>query len=142
MTGSARSMELRNFRRLSLQAALLVLPFLGTLFLELFVLPVDLFTFRVWEAALATPYRYPGAFYPDLHVKKLKEYGDHYREGDPNKVRAKAVEWHIDGYGWRNRPEIERRKNYDVVVLGDSNIVGSFLDQHDTLTEALSARGN
>jgi hypothetical protein len=132
--------ELKDLLRLGTRCGLLVLPFLLAQVLELFVLPIDFFTFRVWEAALAVPYRYPGAYYPNLHLKKAREFGDHYREGDPGKVQSKPVEWFTDAYGYRNRPEMERKSSYDAVVLGDSNIVGSFLDQKDTLTEVMSAR--
>lgn len=140
MTTFSGSMELKDFRRVVLRGALLLLPFPLLLFAELFALPIDFFTFRVWEAALTTIYRYPGVFYPNLHVKKAKEYGDHYRLGDPSQVQAKPVEWFTDAYGYRNRPEIEQREKYDAVVLGDSNIVGSFLDQKDTLTEVMGTR--
>jgi hypothetical protein len=142
MEASLGATEFRAVAQLSRRSALIAFPFLIALFLEVFVLPIDFFTFRVWEAALATPYRYPGAFYPNLHVYKAREYGDRYREGDEDKVQAKPVEWFIDGYGWRNRPETEQDERYDVVLLGDSNIVGSFLDQHDTLSEALSGRAS
>lgn len=121
---------------------LLLLPFAVLIVLELFVLPLDFFTFRVWEAASSMITRYPGAFYPDLHITKAQEYGDRYREGGAARTQSKPVTWYTDHYGWRNRPEVEQQPRYDVVVLGDSNIVGSFLDQRDTLTEVMSARGN
>lgn len=142
MTTSSGNHELKAARRVGMRGTLLLLPFLLLLLAELFVLPIDFFTFRVWEAALATPYRYPGPYYPNLYVKKNKEYGDHYREGDPAKVQAKPVEWFTDGYGWRNRPEVEKQDKYDAVILGDSNIVGSFLDQKDALAEVMGARSN
>jgi hypothetical protein len=143
MTVPSKRMELKDFFRVCSRGALLSLPFLVLLLLEVLVLPIDFFTFRVWEAALATPpYRYPSPFYPNLHIKKNKEFGDRYRAGDPSMVQAKPVEWFTDAYGWRNRRQVETQERYDVVVLGDSNIVGSFLDQKDTLSEVLSARAN
>ena len=132
--------ELSSLRRVLQRGAFLLLPFLALQFIELFVLPIDFVTFRVWEAALATPYRYPGSYYPNLHVRKAREYGDRYREGDQYQAQSKPVEWFVDRNGMRNRPEVEQRDKYDIVVLGDSNIVGSYLDQKDTLTEVLSAR--
>jgi hypothetical protein len=135
-------MELKCLRRIGFRSALLLLPFLVLQLLELFVFPIQFFTFRVWEEALSTPYRYPGAFYPNFHVKKAKEYGDRYRLGDPSQIEAKPVEWFTDSYGYRNRPEIEKQERYDAVVLGDSNIVGGFLDQKDTLTEVMGARSD
>lgn len=140
MANLPSSRGLKELRRLGTRSALLLLPFLLLLLAELFILPIDFFTFRVWEAALSTTYRYPGVFYPNIYVKKDKEYGDRYRLGDPSQVEAKPVEWFTDSYGYRNRPEIEKRERYDAVVLGDSNIVGSFLDQKDTLTEVMGAR--
>jgi len=140
MTISSGSREAADLRRLGIRAALLVSPFLAAAILELFVFPIDFFTFRVWEAALATPYRYPGSYYPNLHVRKAKEFGDYYRTGGRDTTQSKSVEWFTDGYGMRNRPEIEKEGKYDVVVLGDSNIVGSSLDQKDTLTEVIGTR--
>ncbi|TAN85166.1 MAG: hypothetical protein EPN14_01380 [Gallionella sp.] len=139
MTNPSGFHELKEMRRVAGKGALL-LPFLLLLLAELFVLPIDFFTFRVWEAALAEPYRYPGPFYPNLHVRKEREYGDRYRLDSRSRVEAKPVEWFTDAYGWRNRPEIEQQDKYDVVVLGDSNIVGSFLDQGDVLAEVMGAR--
>jgi len=60
MTASSGSMELKCLRRIGFRSALLLLPFLVLQLLELFVFPIQFFTFRVWEEALSTPYRYPG----------------------------------------------------------------------------------
>jgi len=140
MTTFVKSQELKDVRRVCSRGMLLLFPFLILQLLELFVLPLDFFTFRVWEAALGTPFLYPGPFYPNIHIKKTREYGDCYRSGDPSKVQAKPVEWFTDASGWRNRPEIEKKDHYDMVVVGDSNIVGSFLDQKDTISEILGNR--
>ncbi|MDB5813312.1 MAG: hypothetical protein JWN23_429 [Rhodocyclales bacterium] len=139
---SIKCQEIRDLRKVCTRGFLLLLFFVALQFVELFILPIDFFTFRVWEAALASPYRYPGMFYPNIYVKKNKEYGDRYRSDDPAQIKARPVEWFTDSYGYRNRPEIERRPKYDAVVLGDSNIVGSSLDQKDTLTEVMAARSN
>lgn len=135
----SRSAETGHFHRICLKLALLALPFVILQAIELFVLPVGFFSFRVWEAALADPYRYPGGFYPNLHVKKEKEYG-YYKLGDEKINQSKQVEWFTDSYGWRNRPEIEKQEKYDIVVVGDSNIAGCALDQKDTLPEVLGTR--
>lgn len=134
--------EFSDFRRIMAKVVLLIIPFALLELAELFILPIDTFTFRVWEAALATPYRYPGGFYPNLHVRKSREYGSYYRSGDPSLVQKKPVEWFTDAYGWRNRPEIEKQDKYDIVILGDSDIVGSFLDQKDTISEIIGFRSN
>lgn len=134
--------EWTSIRRVATRSGLLLLPFALLIALELFVLPLDTFTFRIWEAALASPYRYPGPFHPNLEVTKSSEFGDFYRLGDPTRVGSKPVKWYTDNFGWRNRPEVESKAKYDIVVLGDSNVVGTFLDQRDTIAEALSRRGN
>jgi hypothetical protein len=119
----------------------LLLPIVAFQFIELFVLPIDFFTFRVWEAAISPDARFPGMFYPNLSVVKNKEFGDRYRLGG-DFVQSKRVEWYTDAYGWRNRREVEKSEKYDIVVTGDSNIVGSFLDQKDTLSEVLARNTN
>ena len=133
------SRERSDAYRVCLRGLLIISPFLILTLIELFVLPIDYFTFRIWEAALSGDYRYPAMYYPNLHIKKEKEYGDAYRSGI---VQTKSVEWFTDSYGWRNRPEVEKRERYDAVVIGDSNIVGSFLDQKNTLAEVLSERAH
>lgn len=136
---SSHSPETRDFRRICLKCALLALLFVIAQAIELFVLPIGFFSFRVWEAAIADPYRYPGGFYPNLHIKKDKEYG-YYKLGDAQMNESKRVEWFTDSYGWRNRPEIEKQGKYDIVVVGDSNIAGCALNQKDTLPEVLAHR--
>ena len=140
MTNSYQGSEARDIFNVLMRGGLLLFPFLLWQIVEVLVLPEDTFTFRVWEAALATPYRYPGSYYPNIHVRKEKEFGDRYRTGNPGEVESKPVEWFVDRFGWRNRPEVEQRPHYDAVLLGDSNIVGSFLDQKDTLSEVMAAR--
>ncbi|MBV9576451.1 MAG: hypothetical protein JO149_07480 [Gammaproteobacteria bacterium] len=132
--------EVKDIRQLIVRGSLLIIPFLFLQVVSVFIIPPDWFTFRIWESALSGPYRYPGPFFPNSHIKKEKEYGAGCRyDGTCN---YKKTEWFTDSYGWRNRPEIEKRSRYDIVVIGDSNIVGSFLDQKNTLTETLSQRGN
>ena len=131
--------EFKDLYRLCIRGMLVVSPFFIAIIFELFILRSDFFTFRIWEAALSIPYRYPGMYFPNLHIKKEKEYGDRYRLGIKE---SRPVEWFTDAYGWRNRPEIERRQRYDAVVIGDSNIVGSFLDQKNTLAEVLAERAH
>ena len=81
--------------------ALLAAPFVALIAIELFVLPVDFFTFRVWEA-VTIQYVRPaeGIFYPRMHVVK-DEHADRLGFRDPN---PRKVEWFTDQYGFRNRP--------------------------------------
>jgi hypothetical protein len=135
-------MQIKSINKLVIRGVLLSCPFVLLMVLELFILPIDFFTFRIWESLLATPYRYPGVFYPNMHVIKEHEYGDKYRILAPQDNKSKKVEWWTDSYGYRNRPELAKLNKYDAVILGDSNIVGSSLDQKNTLSEVLSDSGN
>ena len=65
----------------------------------------------------------------------MDERGD---QSTPATGRYKHAEWYTDRYGFRNRPEVANQSHYDIVLVGDSNIVGSYLDQKDTLQEVLS----
>jgi len=117
--------------------ALLAAPFAALVAIELFVLPVDFFTFRVWEA-LTIQYVRPadGIFYPKMHVVK-NEHADKLGFRDPN---PRTVEWFTDEHGFRNRPRAIAPERYDIVVVGDSNIVGSSHDQKDTIAEVLERK--
>jgi len=117
--------------------ALLAAPFAALMAIELFVLPVDFFTFRAWEAVTIQHVRSgEGIFYPGVHLVK-NEHADKlgFRDPDPRKV-----EWFTDQYGFRNRPRVTEPARYDIVVLGDSNIVGSSHDQKDTVAEVLERK--
>lgn len=118
-------------KKLILKSILFVAPFAVFAVLEFYVLPVDFWTFRVWEAAtngIGGPVK--GPFIPKMHIEKL-ETGDRRLPNGP----TKQVEWFTDKYGYRNRPPL--RERYDVVTIGDSNFAGSFLDQKDTFAETL-----
>jgi hypothetical protein len=117
--------------------ALLAAPFVALIAIELFVLPVDFFTFRVWEA-VTMQYVRPaeGIFYPQMHVVK-DEHADKLGFRDPN---PRKVEWFTDQYGFRNRPRAAEPARYDIVVVGDSNIAGSSHDQKDTIAEVLERK--
>jgi alginate O-acetyltransferase complex protein AlgJ len=119
-------------------------PFLLLLLMEM-CLPIDFFTFRAWEALIVggRNTRYisffnlflPGPFYPDMKLSKIEE-GDlgHHT------VYAvkKRVKWETDTYGYRKRPNSGKPSR--VVIIGDSNIVGSGLTQEATLSEILGSR--
>jgi alginate O-acetyltransferase complex protein AlgJ len=104
---------------------------------EMFVLPIDFFTFRAWEA-LVTKYFRPadGIFYPNMHLIKT-EHADKLGFRDPN---PKRVEWFTDRHGFRQRPRKHEPERYDIVIVGDSNIAGSYFDQKDTIAEVLERK--
>jgi len=122
---------------LLLKFLVLAAPFVALLGIELFVLPIDFFTFRAWEA-LVTKYFRPadGIFYPNMHLIKT-EHADKLGFSDPN---PKRVEWFTDQYGSRQRPREREPERYDIVIVGDSNIAGSYFNQKDTIAEVLARK--
>jgi len=119
------------------KSVLFLVPFLVAIGIELFVLPIDFFTFRVWEALVIRKYRniLPGEFYPNMEITKIEE-GDlahHTRFTHKRKVR-----WVTDRYGYRKQNT--NRSRHEVVVIGDSNIAGSGVTQEDILSEVLEKK--
>jgi len=116
--------------------SLLFAPLVIWQMVELFVLPVDLFTFRFWEAlATQSVHLLPGTFYPNTYLEK-------YSAGDlaPRGPRRKLVRFHSDQYGQRNPPRGDQA--YEIVIIGDSNIVGSHTDEPDTIRAEVESRCN
>jgi alginate O-acetyltransferase complex protein AlgJ len=123
-----------SFKKLSL----LVLPIVLWQFVELFVLPMDAFTFRAWETmSINEVFSIPGVFYPDQEMIKV-EAGDL----DRFRVPRKKVVWITDKYGFRNRPANPEPSKYDIVVIGDSHFAGSYISQENTLSEVLASKCN
>lgn len=117
---------------------LLALPFIIWQVVEVFFLPIDTFTFRAWEtSSISEILSIPGMFYPNLDFVKI-EAGDQ----DRYRIRRKRVHWVTDKYGFRNRPQNPEPKKYDAVLIGDSNFVGSYISQENTLTEVLARKCN
>lgn len=103
-------------------------------------LPLDQYTFRVWEAlALRGQPRSPnlpaGPFYPNQRIAR-KEVGDIAAYSSHQVV--KDVVWETDAHGFRNRPSDCR--NFPIVVAGDSFGIGTSLTQSDILSEQIAAR--
>ncbi len=102
---------------------------------ELFFIPINAFTFRAWETLSVSTFHLPGPFYPNQDLKM-------FSAGDQQpRTPVKWVRFITDKYGFRNRPEQEVEK-YDVVVIGDSNVVGSHVDQENMLSEVLAKKCN
>lgn len=107
-------------------------PFIIWFFIELVILPIDHFTFRVWETVLVKDVKIlPGPFYPNKVIRKTEE-----GELAPHTKFAvkKDVVWYTDQFGYRNR---NIYSDPDVLIIGDSNITGVNLTQENTLSEAL-----
>lgn len=124
-------------KRFLAKSTLFLLPFVLAIGIELFVLPIDFFTFRVWEALVIRKYRniLPGEFYPNMEITKIEE-GDlaHHTEF----TYKRKVKWYTDRYGYRKQNT--NRKKHEVVIIGDSNIAGSGLTQEDILSEVLEKK--
>ncbi len=126
-----------NFKKLpgAFLLALSIIIFLY--FLELFILPINFFTFRVWEALLVKRFHssLPGNFYPNMKISMIEE-------GDLSHLTKfavkKPVEWETDRYGYRKRDSnINRHK---IVIIGDSQVAGPSLTQQNMLSEILERR--
>lgn len=107
---------------------------IGIYILELFVLPVNFFTFRVWEALAVRQLKdiLPGPFYSNMQLDMVEQGDMGHHTSYALKQR---VHWETDPYGYRKRDE--KVNKYDIVVVGDSFIAGSRLSQEDMFTEQL-----
>ncbi|RIJ34377.1 alginate O-acetyltransferase AlgX-related protein [Pontibacter oryzae] len=125
-----KSIQNKGVKRLLAKLALLALPFILWPLIEVFVLPMNYFTFRIWETISVNSMRImSGPFYPNIHMQMVEE-----GELAPRTPYAqkRKVEWYTDAYGYRNRDT----KN-DVLLIGDSNITGAKLSQDETLAAVL-----
>ncbi|MBL4700771.1 MAG: hypothetical protein JKX85_05880 [Phycisphaeraceae bacterium] len=100
-------------------------------------LPATLFTFRAWEALAVRKSKYfTGQFYPNTSCSMIEE-GD-LAPHTPLAVKKKVF-WKIDEIGFRNDQYIPEP---DVLIIGDSNTVGSGMSQEETLTARLKQLTN
>jgi hypothetical protein len=99
---------------------------------ELFVLPINFFTFRAWEALAVRRLHFalPGPFYPESRVV-MDEDGD--LAPHTELAVKKHVEFVTDRFGFRRRDSADDR--WDAVLVGDSHTAGATLTQDDTLPE-------
>lgn len=128
-------MQKNGVKRLLVKLTLLMLPFILWPVIEATVLPMNFFTFRIWETISVNKILFmSGPFYPNMHFK-MEEEG----ELAPRTPYAekKMVEWYTDAYGYRNRDT-----KCDVLLIGDSNITGAKLSQEETLAEVLERQLN
>jgi alginate O-acetyltransferase complex protein AlgJ len=124
-------------RKFFVRSMLFLSPFLLLVGIELFILPIDFFTFRVWEALVVRKFEFllPGPFYPDRRVLKEEE-GD-LAHHTPHAVKRKVV-WVTDAHGYRN--EDSRRRPYEIVIVGESETAGAGLTQSEVFSEVLERR--
>lgn len=126
-------------KKFAFRIVLFLSPFILAIAIELFVLPIDFFTFRVWEAVLVKNFRkfLPGPFYPNMKIEKIEE-GD-LAHHTIFAVKKKVL-WEIDQYGYRKKNT--DRSKHEIVIIGESNIAGSSLTQKDMLSELLEEKLN
>lgn len=125
-------------KRLCLKLGLFIIPYVIVIYAMTF-LPLNFFTFRLWEGL--SVYKLgnkalflPGPFYPSQRIAMVEE-GD-LGHGTPYAVK-KHVYWETDRYGYRKSPS---GKHPEIVIIGDSNIVGSSLSQQETISEVMERK--
>ena len=122
-----------------LVVALLVILFAVDLFMRF--LPAERFTFRAWEA-MSLNHGRPGIFAPNRSYFNPRSSGDLAHIGNYPELRQFRPEsFTTDGCGNRNKPDIFDGKPADVILLGDSFIVGSGVDDEHTLSGQLQQLG-
>ncbi len=122
-------------KKFLIKLVLFLSPFIVSVFVELFILPIDFFTFRVWEALRITGNMLStGKFYPGMKIEKV-EVGALARN-TASSVHRK-VTWITDEYGYRNSQAYDKP---DVVIIGDSFIAGDTLSQEELLSEMLQSK--
>ncbi len=124
-----------NFKKIpgAFLIALLVIIMLSGV--ELFMLPINFFTYRVWEALARKTSLVSGNFYPNMKITRVETGA----AGFYTKYAVKKnVEWETDRYG--NRKKDTGINRYPVVIWGDSNIAGSSLTQQDIISEVLEQK--
>jgi alginate O-acetyltransferase complex protein AlgJ len=117
---------------------LFFLPLIIAVFIELFFLPIDFFTFRSWEALSVrrSVGILNGPFYPDMILSKTEMGGD--LASQTRCAIKRDVIWITDQYGYRKANTTLER--YPVVIIGDSNVAGGGLTQNEMLSEVLEKR--
>ncbi|MBT3589725.1 MAG: hypothetical protein HOK52_12775 [Candidatus Marinimicrobia bacterium] len=89
------------------------------------------YTFRVWEALQRKSRLFIGPFYPNSKISMLEQGGLAYYT---KFAVEKPVMWQTDSFGYRNN---SNPMNPKIILLGDSFIAGSSLDQKDLLSVRL-----
>lgn len=99
-------------------------------------LPLSTFTFRPYEALLYTHSGIGMPFYPDNRLR-MNSVGD-LCSGTRNSIKKDEL-WITDALGFRNDQLIT---DPDVVLIGDSFVLGSGLTQDSTITNLLTKKFN
>jgi alginate O-acetyltransferase complex protein AlgJ len=99
------------------------------------LLPLNFFTFRIWEALIVCQANgvLVGPFYPRQNLTMVEE-GD-LGHGVPGAAKTLAT-WQTDAYGFRKAISATTKPPV-VVIAGDSTVAGTSLTQDDMLSEVL-----
>jgi alginate O-acetyltransferase complex protein AlgJ len=117
--------------RFFIKLVLFIAPFAIAIFVELFILPLDFFAFRIWEAIRMRSQTITGMpFYPNMRISK-KEVGDcaPYTQW----AVEKDALWVTDQYGFRKE---KSGKTPIIMIIGDSEMAGTSLTQSDIFSES------
>lgn len=113
-------------KRLIVFVIILTLPLLPEM-----IAPEGAFNYRTWEQLSTHKLNLDRPFYVSQTVSRIEE-GDTGHD-TPYAVKKQVI-WTTDEYGYRNKNPSE---NVNILVIGDSTIVGSSLSQNETFTTAL-----
>ena len=124
--------EIKIFlKKASLLFCLTLLP----LIVGKLVIPLDWYSFRCWETLLDphTCSVSKSFFYANASCNRTEvgDLGAHSRY-----AVKKVVNWHTDAQGFRNKNDTPN-KRYPLVIVGDSDIVGTSLSEDQTLTAVI-----
>ncbi len=126
--------ELKDARTFLIRGVIFFLIASLPITIQLFF-PIDHFSYRSWEALKFNKLESDRPFYTDKYLEKTEEGDLAYRTEYAIK---KNVTWQTDSYGFRNFPSDNLQ--YDVVIIGDSNIVGSGVSQEQTIVSVLGQK--
>jgi hypothetical protein len=102
--------------------------------------PLDLLTFRAWEAMLRHYPNVVGPFIPNKHYHRDNSYGGVAGIGNLSSFRRyHSVDFTADAYGFHN-PAAVAQANPVGMVVGDSFAVGSELPEDQSLSAQLTKR--
>ncbi len=131
-------MQKQEFKKFITRLLLFLSPIFLAWVIELFVLPINYFTFRVPEALIVHSFLgkalLPGPFYPNFTItaKESGGLGVHttYEQWQENF-------WQTDALGHRKSLHPGVSVSSPIVIIGDSHLAGLTLSQAETLSEQL-----
>lgn len=121
-------------RGLAFRLVLLFSPFLIWVVLEAALIPPEYFGYRFWEPTVVrTPWLLPAFFYPNKTLNMWTA-----ADQDVHGPRDHYVHFSTDSFGYRNKKNWDANTKYEFVITGDSNTVGSNIDEPDTLAAVMA----